>query len=250
MNPHLPADREGRVYIGASGWNYREWRDSFYGGMPSKDWLGFYATRFDAVEVNATFYRQQRQSTFERWREQTPADFAFAIKGHRFLTHVKRLLDPERPLHRCRAAAAGLGGKLAAVLWQMPRSLRKDMARLQRFADALAAWPEARHAMEFRHASWFDDDVAACLSARRIANCLSDAADWPMWDAVTTDLVYVRLHGHADTYASSYAEGELAGWAGRVRDWQAQGSEVHVYFDNTASGAALGNALRLKALLE
>ncbi|MDD5330161.1 MAG: DUF72 domain-containing protein [Sulfuricella sp.] len=249
MNSHLPAGRKGRIHIGASGWNYPDWRDSFYGGIPSKDWLGFYAARFGAVEVNATFYRQQRQSTFERWREQTPADFVFTIKGHRFLTHVKRLLDPEQPLQTSRAAAAGLGGKLAAVLWQMPRSLRKDMARLQRFADALAAWPEARHALEFRHASWYDDEVAACLSSRRIANCLSDAADWPMWDAVTTDLAYVRLHGHGDTYASVYGEGELAAWAGRVREWQAQGRDVHVYFDNTASGAALDNALRFKALL-
>lgn len=239
----------GRAFVGTSGWDYPDWAEGFYGDIPRQERLAFYARHFNAVEVNASFYRRQRQSTFERWRDQTPADFAFAVKGHRYLTHVKRLVEPEEPLRQSREAATGLGGKLAAMLWQMPRSLHKDMARLQRFADALAAWPEARHVMEFRHASWFDDEVAACLRARRVANCWSDAADWPLWDAVTADLVYLRLHGRIRTYASAYGEDELGGWAGWVREMQAQGRDVHVYFDNTAAGAALRNALRLKEML-
>ncbi|HUW51288.1 MAG TPA: DUF72 domain-containing protein [Sulfuricella sp.] len=239
----------GRAFIGTSGWNYPEWRDSFYGGIPARDWLGFYARHFDAVEVNATFYRHQRRSTFEHWREQTPANFVFAIKGHRYLTHVKRLAEAEQSLATSREAAAGLGNKLAVVLWQTPRSLHKDLARLERFAQALSAWPEVRHVLEFRHASWFDAEVAGCLRGHRLANCLSDAVDWPLWDAVTTDLVYVRLHGHARTYASAYGDGELGDWAGRIRVWLAEGRNVHVYFDNTAAGAALHNALRLKEML-
>lgn len=237
-----------RIFIGTSGWNYAEWRDGFYGGIPQREWLAFYARHFNAVEVNATFYHHQRKSTFEHWREQTPADFVFAIKGHRYLTHIKRLAETSS-LQLSRDAAAGLGGKLAVVLWQTPRSLHKDMARLEGFAQALAAWPEARHVLEFRHASWFDDAVADCLQRHRIGNCLSDAADWPMWDAVSADLVYLRLHGHACTYVSLYDEDELAGWAGRVRAWLTESRDVHVYFDNTAAGAALHNAQRLKEML-
>lgn len=238
----------GQAFIGTSGWNYAEWRESFYGGIPHREWLAFYARHFNAVEVNATFYHHQRKSTFEHWREQAPAGFVFAIKGHRYLTHIKRLADAAT-LPLSRDAANGLGDKLAAVLWQTPRSLRKDLARLEGFARALAAWPEARHVLEFRHASWFDDEVADCLRRHRIGNCLSDAADWPMWDAVTADLVYVRLHGHTDTYASVYSQAELAEWAARLKAWRSEGRNVHVYFDNTASGAALDNARQLREML-
>ncbi|MBU1690745.1 MAG: DUF72 domain-containing protein [Gammaproteobacteria bacterium] len=239
----------GRVFVGTSGWDYPDWSDGFYGGIPHHDRLAFYSHHFNTVEVNATFYHHQRKSTFEHWRDQTPVDFAFAIKGHRYLTHVKRLLDPDPPLQQSREAAAGLGGKLAVMLWQMPRSLHKDMVRLQNFAYALAAWPEVRHVLEFRHASWFDDEVAACLCANRIANCWSDAVDWPLWDAVTTDLVYLRLHGHVRTYASVYSDGELGDWVERVRGLQAQGRDAYIYFDNTAAGAALKNARRMKEIL-
>lgn len=239
----------GRAFVGTSGWDYPDWSDRFYGDIPHKDWLAFYTRHFNAVEVNATFYHQQRKSTFEHWFAQSPDDFSFAIKGHRYVTHVKRLAEPEQPLQQSRAASAGLDGKLAVVLWQMPRSLHKDILRLQNFAQALATWPEARHAIEFRHASWFDDEVAVCLCTNRIANCWSDAADWPLWNAVTTDLLYLRLHGHTHTYASAYTEGELGAWAERLRDGMQQGRDVHVYFDNTAAGAALDNALRMKELL-
>ncbi len=202
----------------------------------------------DAESVDRRALRQQ-SGDLVLVKVATAEDADFAIKGHRYLTHVKRLLDPEQPLQQSREAAAGLGGKLAVVLWQTPRSLHKDMVRLQHFAHALAAWPEVRHVLEFRHASWFDDEVAVCLCAHRIANCWSDAADWPLWDAVTADLVYLRLHGHARTYASAYSEGELDDWAERVRVLQAQGRDAFIYFDNTAAGAALHNAQRLKELL-
>lgn len=237
------------LHLGTCGWNYPDWRDGFYAGLPSCDWLGRYASRFKAVEVDSTFYRQQRPATFAHWREQTPDNFVFAIKGHRYLTHVLRLTVPPEALEKSRAAAAMLGGKLAAVLWQTPRSLHKDLARLEGFAALLRAWPEARHVLEFRHSSWFDGETAACLREHNLANCLSDAADWPLWEAVTSDLVYLRLHGHAATYSSRYSEAELAAWADRIRGWLKRGCTVHVYFDNTAGGAALDNALRLGEML-
>lgn len=237
------------LHLGTCGWNYPDWRDGFYAGLPSCDWLARYASRFQAVEVDSTFYRQQRPATFARWREQTPDGFAFSIKGHRYLTHVLRLAATPEALEKSRVAAAQLEDKLAAVLWQTPRSLHKDLARLERFAALLRAWPEARHVMEFRHASWFDGETAACLRAHGIANCLSDAADWPLWDEVTSGLAYLRLHGHAATYSSRYSEAELAAWADRIRGWMARDCTVHVYFDNTAGGAALENAMRLREML-
>ncbi len=235
--------------IGTSGWDYPGWKDGFYSGVARKDWLAYAAQRFTGIEINATFYREQKRETLARWRESTPEGFAFAIKGHRFITHRMRLQDPEEALKRQRANAAELGGKLAAVLWQLPRSFHKDMARLERFAAALDGWPEARHALEFRHKSWFDDEAAAVLVAHGLANCISDAADWPMWDALTADLVYVRLHGAERTYRSAYRDGGLEPWARRVKRWFEEGREVHVYFDNDAEGAAPRDALRLMEML-
>lgn len=239
----------GRAYIGTSGWNYDAWRESFYGGLPRTQWLQWCAQRFSAIEVNATFYRLQSRETFRRWRAATPPDFRFAIKANRYLTHNKKLSAPFAPVRLERERALGLGTKLAAVLWQLPRNLHKDLARLEHFARALHNWRRARHAVEFRHASWFDEAVAACLRENRIAVCQSDAADWPLWDAVTADLVYVRLHGHTLTYASDYADAALRLWAKKVRRWMNEGREVHVYFDNDAFGHAPRNAERLIELV-
>ena len=238
-----------RAYVGTSGWNYDSWRETFYQGRPRKEWLRFCAERFSAVEVNATFYRLQSRETFARWRAETPAAFRFAIKAHRYLTHNKKLNDPLPSIRLDRERASRLGDKLAAVVWQLPRNLHKNFERLERFARALRSWRAARHAIEFRHDSWFDQEVADCMRAHRLAVCQSDAADWPLWDAVTTDLVYVRLHGHVQTYASDYAESDLRAWAVRVRHWLAEGRDVHVYFDNDAFGHAPGNALRLIQLI-
>jgi uncharacterized protein YecE (DUF72 family) len=239
----------GRAFIGTSGWNYPAWRADFYGGRPARDWLAFCAGRFGAVEINATHYRLQSAETFRRWRDATPRDFRFALKAHRYLTHNRKLMDPLGPIRVERDRAAALGGKLAAVLWQLPHNFGCNLERLKGFARALGAWRRARHAIEFRHASWFREEVAECLAAHRLAVCLSDAADWPRWDAVTTDLVYVRLHGRAVTYASGYSDAELRAWANKVRRWLRERRDVHVYFDNDARGEAPRNALRLIALL-
>ena len=239
----------GRAFIGTSGWIYDSWRDDFYQGRPTRDWLRFCAARFTAVEINATHYRLQSVATFRRWRDETPPGFRFALKAHRYLTHNKKLSDPLGPIRLERERAAGLGDKLAVVLWQLPRNFHRNLERLAGFARALRAWRRPRHAIEFRHPSWFDDAVAACLRAHRIALCQSDAADWPLWDAVSTDLVYVRLHGHEQTYASSYSEAELRVWARKARRWMREGRDVHLYFDNDAYGDAPRNAARLIALV-
>ena len=239
-----------RFYVGTSGWTYPRWAATFYAGVPRRDWLRYAASRFTALEINATFYGLQRRSTFERWRDETPPDFAFALKANRYLTHNRKLREPAEPIRRERERAEALGPKLKAVLWQLPEALRADLDRLRAFLDALAAgWPRVPHAIEFRHRSWFADAVADELRARDIAVCISDAADWPMWDAVTARIVYVRLHGHTRTYASAYHPRALRRWAARARRWAAEGRDVHIYFDNDAEGAAPYDALRLLAFL-
>jgi len=239
----------GRACVGTSGWNYPAWRRSFYEGRPAKDWLGFCARRFTGLEINATHYRLQSVATFRRWREATPRGFRFALKAHRYLTHNRKLAEPLGPIRLERERAAGLGAKLAVVLWQLPRNFGCHLERLEGFVRALGAWRRVRHAIEFRHASWFCDEVAACLRRHGIAACQSDAGGWPRWDAVTADLVYVRLHGRPRTYFSAYREKALRAWARRVRRWLREGREVHVYFDNDARGAAPRDAERLIALL-
>jgi uncharacterized protein YecE (DUF72 family) len=239
----------GHACIGTSGWNYDSWRDDFFRGIPRTGWLRFCAERFSGIEVNTTFYRLQSLETFRRWRNETPADFRFAIKGNRFLTHNKKLADPLPAIRLERDRAKGLGNKLAAVVWQLPERFHKNMERLEGFARALNGWRSVRHAIEFRHDSWFDTEVSECLHAHRLAVCQSDAADWPLWNAVTTDMVYVRLHGHAVTYASAYSENELGQWAKRIRRWLREDRDIHVYFDNDAFVAAPRNALELKALV-
>lgn len=237
------------VFIGTSGWNYDEWQDGLYAGVPRRERLVHYARWFNAVEVNATFYRLQKPETLARWRNDTPADFRFSIKGNRYLTHNKKLHDPVDSVELERDNAHSLGCGLAAVLWQLPGNLSKDMARLQDFCAALDRWSGVRHAVEFRHRSWFDEETAACLDAHGVGNCQSDAADWPMWDAVTGGFVYIRLHGHTRTYASRYSTPHLKRWAAAIEKWRKEGRPVHVYFDNTAGGAAPADALKLKALL-
>lgn len=237
------------AFIGTSGWNYVGWKDDFYAGVPRKCWLEYYSERFNALEVNGTFYHLLRKNVAKSWYERTPADFHLAVKGHRYITHVKRLEPPAESLKLQRDSTAALGEKLKAILWQLPPNLRKDMRKLDAFLAMLDAWPEVRHAIEFRDESWFDDEVATRLERERIAVCQSDAAKWKMWEIVTTDLVFIRLHGHESTYASNYERDSLQQWARRIRRWLVEGRDVHVYFDNDAKGYAPWNALTLAALL-
>lgn len=231
--------------IGTSGWTYDAWRDDFYAGVPRRKWLAHYAKRFDAVEVNASFYHALRPDVFAHWFDATPAHFRFCLKGHRWITHVERLSVDANAIARERERTSGLRHKLAVMLWQLPQRLGFDLPRLAHFAQRLRAWPAVRHAVEFRDASWFVEAVADCLRAHGIATVQSDAADWPRWQVVTADFVYARLHGHAITYVSGYAPQTLARWARRIDTWRADGRDVYVFFDNTDAGRAPRDALSL-----
>jgi uncharacterized protein YecE (DUF72 family) len=242
--------RDPAIRIGLSGWSYPEWRGGFYEGVPQRRWLAHCAAHFNAIEVNATFYRALKPEIYKRWYEETPADFAFAVKGHRMVTHVHRLAEPRDSIRRERDSLAPLGDKLAVVLWQLPPGLHRDDDRLAGFIGALRDWRGPRHAIEFRHDSWFCDPVAEALASAGIANCLSDSPRWPMWRATTTDLVYVRLHGNPRLYASKYEDKALRAFARSIRHWRRDGRAVHVYFDNDADGHAPCDALRLMEILD
>jgi uncharacterized protein YecE (DUF72 family) len=245
----VTTSRKTRAWIGTSGWTYDVWKDGFYAGVPRVRWLAHYARHFDAVEVNATFYHTLKPETFAHWREATPQGFRFTIKGTRYATHIKRLEVDAAEIDRARIPAAKLGDKLAVVVWQLPAQFARDDARLARFIRRLASWKAPRHAIEFRHPSWFEPAVERVLAGAGIASVISDAADWPMWDVVTTDLAYARLHGHTATYTSAYGRRALAAWARHARQWLAAGCEVHVYFDNTDAGHAVEDAAILRGLL-
>jgi uncharacterized protein YecE (DUF72 family) len=239
-----------RLYIGTSGWSYTGWKSGFYAEVKNKDWLRYCGERFTALEINGTFYHQPKPETFAKWHDSVPANFRFAVKAHRFLTHNKKLRPPRESIERQRDQAAPLGKKLAAVLWQMPSNLAKDLERLEAFAHQLKAWPHVAHALEFRHSSWFDEEAATLMRRLHLSVCQSDAGKWPIWDEVTSDVVYVRLHGKPFTYASNYEDDVLRKWAEKALRWRDEGRDVHVYFDNDADGHAPVNAARLIELIE
>lgn len=222
---------------------YDAWRAGWYGKTPKRLWLAFDAERFTALEIDGTFYGSKPRETYERWAAQVPDGFKFAVRGHKYVSHNKKLKDVRDSVLRVREGAIGLGDRLGPVLWQTPPKMRVDADRLRSFAEDLKAWPEARHVLEFRHESWFNDEIAEILRENRLANCISDSGSFPIWHAVTTDLVYVRLHGNPYTYASRYEDDALDLWAERIRSWGDR--EVHVYFDNDAHGHAPHDAMRL-----
>jgi uncharacterized protein YecE (DUF72 family) len=241
-------EQRPQIHAGTSGWVYRSWREHLYASAPARRWLEIASRTFSSLEINGSFYSQIAPTTYARWRAETPADFRFALKGHRFVTHYKRLRDCEASIVRLRDQARHLGDKLAAVVWQLPASFAIDRARLDGFLAALGAW-RVRHAIELRHRSWFVPEVAAQLRDAGVAACMSDAPDFPMWREVTADFVYVRLHGHTRKYASSYSAASLRRWAADVRRWTDEGRDVFVYFDNDAEGHAVRNALAFAQLV-
>jgi uncharacterized protein YecE (DUF72 family) len=238
-----------RAYIGTSGWVYAGWREHLYADTPLKRWLQVASCAFDALEINGSFYTQIKPETYARWYGETPEHFRFALKGHRFVTHYKRLRDCRDSIERLRDQVEPLHDKLAAVVWQLPSNFQATTERIEDFARALTAWPSVSHALELRHRGCFTPEIAEVMRRANIGVCMGDAPDFPMWKEITSDLVYVRLHGHTRKYASSYSEPSLRGWADDVQRWLAEGRDVHVYFDNDAEGHAVRNALRFHELV-
>lgn len=234
--------------IGTSGWVYPHWKGRFYPReLPQRDWLRYYAERFDTVELNNSFYRQPERSTFEKWRATVPTEFRFAVKLNRFITHVKRLNVGPDSVERSYGTFAGLGPQAAVVLIQLPPKMRFAPDRLDAYLT-LVARRRRRHALEPRDASWLRPEALAFLRSRNVALVFSDTPKWPSTAAVTADFVYIRFHGPERLYASSYSEEQLRAWAGRIRAWRTQGLDVYGYFNNDVPDHAPRNALRLREL--
>ncbi|HSB81662.1 MAG TPA: DUF72 domain-containing protein [Candidatus Methylomirabilis sp.] len=242
-----------RAWIGTSGWNYSHWSGIFYPPeMKPRSWFGHYATLFDTVEVNNTFYRLPSPEIFIRWGGQAPAGFHFALKASRFITHVKRLLEPERSAGEFLRRAARLQGKLGPILFQMPPSGQAHPARLRLFLEYLLrqeVLPGVRVAFEFREAGWLTPEVFTALEKANVALCLADWPDLVVEGPVTADFVYIRRHGASGRYVGSYSPAALRHQADRIRGWLAEDRSVYVYFNNDAGAHAVANALHLKELL-
>jgi len=233
------------AYVGTSGYQYGHWRGPFYPpDLPKGRWFAHYAERFDSVEINNTFYRLPAPEVFERWREQAPPGFRYALKYSRYATHMKRLRDPGPTLDHFLAAARRLEATLGPVLVQLPPHWRVNPPRLEQFLEALAT--ELRWAFEFRDPSWLCEEVYALLARHGAALCIHDMIpDHPQ--RITTDWVYLRFHG--DHYRGSYSAGELRTQAGEIGAHLAAGRDVYAYFNNDEAGYAAANALTLKRYL-
>jgi uncharacterized protein YecE (DUF72 family) len=237
------------VRIGCSGWNYPHWRESIYPkGLPARRWLAYYADLFDTVEVNNTFYRLPRRESVAAWVEESPADFLFAVKASRFLTHMKRLTDRGQGVRRFYERIDPLvrSSKMGPVLWQLPESFRRDQERL---ASALARLPAGRHCFEFRHPTWFCDETYALLGEHGVALVIGDHPERPFQThEFTVDWTFIRFHYGSRGRGGNYSERELEGWSERIEGWRAR-ADVYAYFNNDWMGYAVKNGLRLRALL-
>jgi len=238
------------VRVGCSGWNYADWRGRVYPpGCPPRRWLAHYATLFDTVEVNSTFYRLARPEAVARWLEATPEEFLFTVKASRFLTHMKRLTDMERGVERLYAGIAPLARspRMGPMLWQLPERFRRDDDRL---AFALERLPPGRHCFEFRHPSWFTSEVYGLLHTFGVALVIGDDARRPLPEApLTADWTLIRFHFGARGRRGNYSETELREWVARIADLRSEVS-VLAYFNNDWEAFAVRNGLRLKRLLE
>ncbi|MGH8867029.1 MAG: DUF72 domain-containing protein [Actinomycetes bacterium] len=230
------------VLVGTSGWQYRDWRGVLYPDrLPQRQWLSAYAERYETVENNNAFYRLPERDTFARWRQATPDGFVMAVKASRFLTHVKRLRDPEEPVARLLEHAAGLGDRLGPVLVQLPPTMKADPERL---AATLAAFPsDIRVAVEPRHESWWTDETRDVLAHHGAALCWSDRRGrplTPLWS--TASWGYLRLHEGAAQPWPRYGRRALASWRDRLRDAYGTRGDAYVYFNNDQGGAAVHDA--------
>ncbi|HVZ20847.1 MAG TPA: DUF72 domain-containing protein [Vicinamibacterales bacterium] len=242
--------------IGCSGWNYKSWRGRFYPPtLPAARWLDYYARAFDTVEVNNTFYRLPERKTFALWQRQTPPGFCIAVKASRFLTHVKRLKEPDEPIARLFSRARALGPRLGPVLYQLPPNFFRNDVNVERLGAFLHALPRrvggrvVHHVFEFRHPSWYVEETYDLLARHTATLCLHDKRGSAVFEPVVGPVVYVRFHGTTGHYAGSYPDRRLEQWASILAERWRDGRQVYAYFNNDIDGAAVRNAETLRARL-
>jgi uncharacterized protein YecE (DUF72 family) len=236
------------VYIGTSGWHYEHWREVFYPKKTAnKDFFAHYKTVFNTVEINNTFYRLPEKETLEKWRVEAPRGFIFSVKASRYITHMKKLKEPEASVETFFERIESLGEAQGPILFQLPPRWNVNVSRLEAFLSALP--PNFQYAFEFRDARWFTGAVYQTLHDHNAALCLYAMGDYTSPKEVTADFVYVRLHGPEGEYGGSYSKAELSGWAGAFSTWSRGGRTIYCYFDNDESGFAAADASTLKNML-
>lgn len=235
-----------QLHIGTSGWHYKHWLGTFYPEkFPASKMFDFYAERFSTVEINNSFYRLPSAETFECWRENSPKDFCFVVKGSRFITHMKKLKDPEEGLQKFFSHAEKLGDKLGPILWQLPPHWHLNLERLEEFLKALPK--QHRYSIEFREPSWHCDDVYDLLCRHNVAFCIFELDGFMSPLQITADWSYIRLHGPGAKYQGSYSDDALRQWADFCRK-QRKLKDIYIYFDNDQHAYAVRNALTLKKM--
>lgn len=238
----------GRFYIGTSGWSYGHWKGAFYPpDLPEGDRLKYYAEHLPSVEINNSFYHLPDKQALRQWRDLVPRDFVFTAKGSRYITHMKKLKDPEKGVPNFLERISVLEDQLGPILFQLPPRWRFNEQRLATFLDQLSN--DFKYAFEFRDPSWLNEQSYALLARNQAAFCIYDLDGFLSPKEVTADFVYVRLHGPDGPYQGNYDTRTLSAWAGAFSTWAAQGRDVHCYFDNDQDGHAASNALELLAML-
>jgi len=236
-------------YIGTSGWHYDHWRTRFYPEKLAKPkWLEFYASNFTTVELNNSFYKLPSEAAFAAWRDSSPANFTFAVKVSRFITHIKRLRDTAEAVDKFISRAQILGEKLGPLLYQLPPNMHRDDERLESFLSIL---PQGmKHVFEFRHQSWLEEPVFRILHKYNIGLCVFDMPSLSCPLVTTADFAYIRFHGSTGLYWSCYSDEELADWAKRLADLAVNLKAVYIYFNNDAEAFAVRNAVTLRGYLQ
>lgn len=240
----------GRARVGCSGWEYKHWAGDFYPpDVPRTRWFEYYAQRFDTVEINNSFYRLPESSTFARWASRAPMRFVYAVKASRFLTHMKKLKDPEQPLALLFERMQPLRGHLGPVLYQLPPGWKLNRERLEHFLQVLPRG--VRHVIEFRDPSWYADEVQALLEKHGVALCLHDMAGSATGRLRVGPFIYVRCHGAGgQKYGGGYTDDRLRDWAAWLNAARRDGIDVYAYFNNDVGGHAPRDAATLRRFLE
>jgi uncharacterized protein YecE (DUF72 family) len=238
----------GHIHIGTSGWSYDHWKGAFYPeDLPGKRMLEYYAQQFRSVEINSSFYHLPEQQTLQHWYACTPRDFRFTAKASRYITHMKKLRDPQKTVPAFLDRISLLEDKLGPILFQLPPRWHFNAARLRDFLDALSR--EFRYAFEFRDRSWLNRQTLELLAQHDVAFCIYELEGFVTPDEITTDNIYIRLHGPGEAYQGSYRHQALVVRAEAFTDWASRGHTVWCYFDNDQHGYAAHNAGQLQAIL-
>ena len=237
----------GSLYIGTSGWSYKHWKGVFYPeSIKSNEHFNYYLQHFDTVEINNSFYRMPSLSTFNNWKKAVPQDFIYALKANRAITHIYKLKNQEQVLEEFITNAAVLKSNLGPILFQLPPSWNVNIERLHDFLQTLPL--DYRYVFEFRNKTWHNDDVYNLLKKFNCAFCIYELEGYTTPYIITSDFVYIRLHGPGNKYQGDYSDKTLLEWAGRIKSWLSD-KDVFIYFDNDEKGYAVSNATQLKKLI-